>query len=144
MIIGNWAVPTLLAHGGEAIQQRLVPPSLRGDITWCQMFSEPGAGSDLAALTTKAEKVEGGWRINGQKVWTSGAAGSDFAILLARTGREAAKHKGISYFVLDMTTPGIRSEEHTSELQSLMRNSYAVFCLQTKNNHNKHKYNKQY
>ncbi|HEY9566016.1 MAG TPA: acyl-CoA dehydrogenase family protein, partial [Nocardioides sp.] len=107
MIIGNWAVPTLLAHGDEAIQQRLVPPSLRGDITWCQMFSEPGAGSDLAALTTKAEKVEGGWRINGQKVWTSGAAGSDFAILLARTDREAAKHKGISYFVLDMTTPGI-------------------------------------
>src|SRR3546814_820731 len=71
------------------------------------MFSEPGAGSDLSDLTTKAEKVEGGWRINGQKVWTSGAAGSDFAILLARTDREAAKHKGISYFVLDMTTPGI-------------------------------------
>src|SRR3546814_18141492 len=70
------------------------------------MFSEPGAGSDLSALTTKAEKVEGGWRINGQKVWTSGAAGSDFAILLARTDSEAVKHKGISYFVLDITTPG--------------------------------------
>src|SRR3546814_12755220 len=107
MIIGNWAVPTLLAHGGEAIQQRLVPPSLRGDITWCQMFSEPGAGSDLAALTTKAEKVEGGWRINGQTVWTSGAAGSDFAILLARTDRAAAKPKGISHSLHAMHTPAI-------------------------------------
>ncbi|MDT0203141.1 acyl-CoA dehydrogenase [Nocardioides sp. AE5] len=107
MIIGNWAVPTLLAHGDAALQERLVPPSLRGELEWCQMFSEPGAGSDLAALTTRADKVDGGWRINGQKVWTSGATHSDYAILLARTDREVAKHKGISYFVLDMTTPGI-------------------------------------
>ncbi|KQY50969.1 acyl-CoA dehydrogenase [Nocardioides sp. Root140] len=107
MIIGNWAVPTLLAHGDSAIQDRLVPPSLRGDIEWCQMFSEPGAGSDLAALSTRAEKIEGGWRINGQKVWTSGARSSDFAILLARTDKDVPKHKGLSYFVLDMTTPGI-------------------------------------
>ncbi|QIX25625.1 acyl-CoA dehydrogenase [Nocardioides sp. JQ2195] len=107
MIIGNWAVPTLIAHGDAAIQERLVPPSLRGDIEWCQMFSEPGAGSDLAALSTRAEKVDGGWRINGQKVWTSGARSSDFAILLARTDKDVAKHKGLSYFVLDMATPGI-------------------------------------
>ncbi|WP_067439519.1 acyl-CoA dehydrogenase [Nocardioides jensenii] len=107
MIIGNWAVPTLLAHGDAAIQERLVPPSLRGEIEWCQMFSEPGAGSDLAALSTRAEKVDGGWRVNGQKVWTSGARSSDFAILLARTDKDVPKHKGLSYFVLDMTTPGI-------------------------------------
>lgn len=107
MIIGNWAVPTLLAHGDTTLQEQLVPASLRGEIEWCQMFSEPGAGSDLASLSTRAEKVEGGWRITGQKVWTSGARTSDYAILLARTDREVALHKGISYFVLKMTTPGI-------------------------------------
>jgi alkylation response protein AidB-like acyl-CoA dehydrogenase len=107
MIIGNWVVPTLLAHGTPAQQERFVPPSLRGDLVWCQLFSEPGAGSDLAALTTRAEKVEGGWRVNGQKVWTSGAAESDYGVLLARTDPDAAKHRGLSYLVLDMRTPGI-------------------------------------
>lgn len=107
MIIGNWVVPTLIEHGSEEQLQRFVPPSLRGDLVWCQLFSEPGAGSDLAALRTRAEKVEGGWRINGQKVWTSMAREADFGILLARTDQDAPKHKGLSYFVLDMSSPGI-------------------------------------
>ncbi|TDD35041.1 acyl-CoA dehydrogenase [Actinomadura sp. KC06] len=107
MIIGNWVVPTLIAHGSPAQHERFLPPSLRGDIRWCQLFSEPGAGSDLAALTTRAEKVEGGWRITGQKVWTSMAREADWGILLARTDPSVPKHKGLSYFLLDMNSPGI-------------------------------------
>ncbi|MCU1595321.1 MAG: putative acyl-CoA dehydrogenase, partial [Frankiales bacterium] len=90
--------------------ERFVRPTLHGDITWCQLFSEPGAGSDLSGLTTKAEKVEGGWRINGQKVWTSVAQRSDWGILLARTsgdGKGPDRAKGISYFLLDMKSPGV-------------------------------------
>jgi alkylation response protein AidB-like acyl-CoA dehydrogenase len=107
MVIGNWVLPTLLEHGSPEQQERLVPPSLRGELVWCQLFSEPGAGSDLASLTTRAEKVDGGWRVTGQKVWTSGATESDFGVLLARTDATVAKHRGLSYFVLDMRTPGI-------------------------------------
>ncbi|WP_300680257.1 acyl-CoA dehydrogenase [Nocardioides sp.] len=107
MVIGNWVVPTLIEHGDDAQQQRFVPPSLAGGLVWCQLFSEPGAGSDLAGLSTRAEKVDGGWKINGQKVWTSLARDADYGILLARTDAGVAKHKGLSYFVLDMTTPGI-------------------------------------
>ncbi|NLU81654.1 acyl-CoA dehydrogenase [Rhodococcus sp. HNM0569] len=102
MIIGNWVVPTLIAHGSDAQRERFVPPSLRGDIVWCQLFSEPGAGSDLAALTTKATKVDGGWRLQGQKVWTSMARDADWGICLARTDASAPKHKGLSYFLVDM------------------------------------------
>ncbi len=107
MVIGNWVVPTLVEHGSPEQLDRFVPPSLRGDLVWCQLFSEPGAGSDLAGLRTRAEKVEGGWRVNGQKVWTSMARGADFGILLARTDQDAPKHKGLSYFLLDMSSPGI-------------------------------------
>jgi alkylation response protein AidB-like acyl-CoA dehydrogenase len=107
MVIGNWVLPTLLEHGSPEQLERLVPPSLRGDLVWCQLFSEPGAGSDLASLTTRAEKVDGGWSITGQKVWTSGATESDFGVLLARTDPTVAKHRGLSYFVLDMRSPGI-------------------------------------
>lgn len=107
MIIGNWVVPTLIEHGSAVQQERFIPPSLSGEIVWCQLFSEPGAGSDLAGLTTRAEKVDGGWRINGQKVWTSGAREAHFGVLLARTDADVPKHKGISYFVLDMSAPGI-------------------------------------
>ena len=110
LVIGGWAAPTIVAHGTPEQHERFVRPTLHGRITWCQMFSEPGAGSDLASLTTKAEKVEGGWRINGQKIWTSLADAADWAILLARTsgtGRGPDRHKGITYFLLDMTTPGV-------------------------------------
>ncbi|XRQ04726.1 acyl-CoA dehydrogenase [Actinomadura welshii] len=107
MVIGNWVVPTLIAHGSPAQHERFLPGSLRGDVRWCQLFSEPGAGSDLAALATRAEKVEGGWRITGQKVWTSMAREADWGILLARTDPSVPKHKGLSYFLLDMASPGI-------------------------------------
>jgi alkylation response protein AidB-like acyl-CoA dehydrogenase len=107
MIVGEWAVPTIIAHGSDAQRERFVSPSLRGDIQWCQLFSEPGAGSDLASLRTRAEKVDGGWLLNGQKVWTSRARDADFGICLARTDPEAPKHRGISYFLVDMTSSGV-------------------------------------
>ncbi|OXM42409.1 acyl-CoA dehydrogenase [Amycolatopsis alba] len=107
MVIGDWVVPTLVAHGSPEQQRSWIPPSLRGDVVWCQLFSEPGAGSDLAGLSTRAEKVDGGWRITGQKVWTSGAHEAGLGILLARTDPAAPRHRGLSYFVLDMTSPGI-------------------------------------
>lgn len=107
MIIGGWVVPTLIAHGDDTQRERFLAPSLRGDIRWCQLFSEPGAGSDLAGLTTRAEKVDGGWRVSGQKVWTSMARDAHWGVLLARTDTGVPKHKGISYFLLDMTSPGL-------------------------------------
>jgi alkylation response protein AidB-like acyl-CoA dehydrogenase len=105
--VGAWVLPTLVVHGTEAQQERWVPPTLRGELSWCQMFSEPGAGSDLASLTTKAVRVDGGWSISGQKVWTTMADLADWAICLARTDPSAPKHEGITCFIVDMTTPGI-------------------------------------
>src|SRR5699024_2966973 len=105
LVIGAWAAPTIIAHGTEEQIARFVPATLRGDIAWCQLFSEPGAGSDLAALRTTAERVDGGWKLNGQKVWNSLAVDSDWAICLARTDKEAPKHKGITYFLVDMKAP---------------------------------------
>jgi len=105
--VAAWALPTLIAHGTQEQQDRYVLPTLRGDLLWCQLFSEPGAGSDLAALTTRATRVDGGWELTGQKVWTSVAARADVGICLARTDPDAAKHDGITYFVVDMRSPGI-------------------------------------
>ena len=105
--IGAWAAPTILEHGTDEQRERFVGPTLRGELTWCQLFSEPGAGSDLASLRTRAVRVEGGWRLTGQKVWTSLAHQSDVAICLARTDPEAPQHQGISYFIVDMRAEGI-------------------------------------
>ncbi|WP_317495860.1 acyl-CoA dehydrogenase [Haloechinothrix sp. LS1_15] len=109
LMIGTWAVPTIIAHGTEEQARRFVTPTLRGQLIWCQLFSEPGAGSDLASLRTTATRVDGGWVLNGQKVWTSMAAEADWAICLARTDPDAPKHKGISYFLVDMRRDGIET-----------------------------------
>ncbi|EHI13060.1 acyl-CoA dehydrogenase domain-containing protein [Mycolicibacterium thermoresistibile ATCC 19527] len=107
LVIGWWAVPTILSHGSPEQIERFVSPTLRGELEWCQLFSEPGAGSDLAALRTKAVRVDGGWRLTGQKVWTSAAHKADWGVCLARTDPDAPKHKGITYFLVDMKSPGI-------------------------------------
>jgi alkylation response protein AidB-like acyl-CoA dehydrogenase len=105
--IAEWILPSVLAAAPKDLQEKLIPPTQRGEIHWCQLFSEPGAGSDLASLATRATKVDGGWRINGHKIWTSLAQYADLGALLARTDPEAGKHRGIGYFILDMRSPGI-------------------------------------
>lgn len=107
MGIAAWLIPSIVAFGTDEQKQRFLPPTFRGEMIWCQLFSEPGAGSDLAGLTTKATKVDGGWRITGQKIWTTGAQFSQWGALLARTEPSAPKHNGITYFLLDMKSPGV-------------------------------------
>lgn len=107
LVIGWWAMPTIFQAGDPAQIERFALPTLRGELTWCQLFSEPGAGSDLASLATVAIREEGGWRLVGQKIWNSMAAEADWAICLARTDKNAPKHKGITYFLVDMRSPGI-------------------------------------
>jgi alkylation response protein AidB-like acyl-CoA dehydrogenase len=98
--------PTLLEYGNEAQKQRHIPPITRGEIRWCQGFSEPGAGSDLASLQTKAEDKGDHYLVNGQKIWTSGAQWADWCFCLVRTD-PTKKHEGISFLLIDMKTPGI-------------------------------------
>jgi alkylation response protein AidB-like acyl-CoA dehydrogenase len=105
--IAAWIVPSIVAFGTDEQKQRFLPPTFRGEMTWCQLFSEPGAGSDLAGLTTKANKTDGGWRITGQKIWTTAAQFSQWGALLARTDPNAPKHNGITYFLLDMSSEGV-------------------------------------
>jgi alkylation response protein AidB-like acyl-CoA dehydrogenase len=105
--IAEWILPSVLAAAPKDLQESLIPATQRGDIHWCQLFREPGAGSDLASLATRATKVDGGWRINGHKIWTSLAQYADLGGLLARTDPEASKHRGIGYFILDMRSPGV-------------------------------------
>ena len=107
-IIGQgMCAPTLMAYASEAHKQRYLPKIASGEEVWCQLFSEPVAGSDLAGIRTKAEKDGDDWVVNGQKVWTSGAHYSDYGLLITRTDPTVAKHKGLTMFFLDMKSPGV-------------------------------------
>ncbi|STZ38965.1 acyl-CoA dehydrogenase YdiO [Mycobacteroides abscessus] len=107
-VIGyGMAAPTVLAHGQPELIRRILRPLFTGEELWCQLFSEPGAGSDLAGLATRAVRDGDEWVINGQKVWTSGAHQARWALLVARSNPDVAKHRGLTYFVVDMTDPGV-------------------------------------
>jgi alkylation response protein AidB-like acyl-CoA dehydrogenase len=101
------AAPTILEHGPDELRRRFLRSIATGEAVWCQLFSEPGAGSDLAGLTTRAELDGDVWRVSGQKVWNTGAVHADFGLLLARTDWDAPKHRGITYFVLPMKQAGV-------------------------------------
>lgn len=101
------AAETILAHGSDAQKRRYLRPILTGEHAWCQLFSEPGSGSDLAGATTRAERVADGWVVNGQKVWTTSAHHADYGLLLARTDWDVPKHQGLSYFLLNMRQPAV-------------------------------------
>jgi alkylation response protein AidB-like acyl-CoA dehydrogenase len=103
----GWVAPTLMAYGEPWMKERFIRRILSGEERWCQGFSEPGAGSDLASVQTRAVRDGDDYVVSGQKIWTSGAHISDWMILLARTDPSAPKHRGLSYFLLDMKTPGI-------------------------------------
>ncbi|NUS07738.1 MAG: acyl-CoA dehydrogenase, partial [Nonomuraea sp.] len=105
--IAAWAVPSIATYGTREQQERFLPRTFTGEIVWCQLFSEPGAGSDLAGLATKATRVEGGWSLSGQKIWTSLAQYAHWGICLARTSPERPKHQGITYFLVDMASSGV-------------------------------------
>ncbi len=102
-------IPTLIKHGSKEHMMRHVKPALTGDEIWCQLFSEPAAGSDVAGIRTRAKRDGDNWIVNGQKVWTTGAHFSDFGLLLVRTDPDVAKHKGLTMFFLDMKSKGVEA-----------------------------------
>ena len=102
------AAPVILEHGSEELKQRFIRPTVTGEITWCQLFSEPAAGSDLAGLRARARRDGDEWLVSGQKVWSTGAATADFGLLLARTDVDVPKHRGITAFVLPMRQGGVQ------------------------------------
>lgn len=103
----NLVGPTIMLHGTDAQKAEHLPPMLRGEVAWCQGFSEPGSGSDLASLQTRAVRDGDDYVVNGQKIWTSGAHRADWMFMMARTDPDAPKHRGISYLLLDMKSPGV-------------------------------------
>ncbi len=105
--IGGWVMLTIVQHGTAEQLERWVRPTLLGELRWCQLFSEPNAGSDAAAITTKATRVDGGWLVNGQKVWTSGAQACNRGLATVRTDPEAAKHAGVTTVAIDLTAAGV-------------------------------------
>jgi acyl-CoA dehydrogenase len=107
MIGQGFVAPTLMAYASEEHKRRFLPPLARGDAIWCQLFSEPGAGSDLAGVRMRATRCDEGWRLSGQKVWTSGAHHSEWGIVLVRTDLDAPKHQGLTMFFVRMDSPGI-------------------------------------
>ena len=117
----NLAGPTILEHGSDELKRRFLRPTVAGEISWCQLFSEPGAGSDLAGLQTRAQRDSDGFVVSGQKVWNTSAHHADFGLLLARTDWDVPKHRGITYFILPMRQPGV-------EVRPLRQmNGYASF-----------------
>jgi alkylation response protein AidB-like acyl-CoA dehydrogenase len=106
--LGEWVVPTLLQHGSKEQVDRLIWPSLEGELRWCQLFSEPGAGSDAAAVATKATRVDDGWVVSGQKVWTSDAVNCQRGLATVRTDPNVRKHKGITAMIIDLADPAVR------------------------------------
>jgi alkylation response protein AidB-like acyl-CoA dehydrogenase len=106
--LGEWVVPTLLQHGSAEQVDRLIWPSLEGELRWCQLFSEPGAGSDAAAVATKARRVDGGWVVSGQKVWTSDAVNCQRGLATVRTDPNVRKHKGITAMIIDLNDSAVR------------------------------------
>ena len=115
---GIWMLgPALLQFGTEEQKQHYLPPIARGEIRWCQGYSEPGAGSDLASLQTRCEDKGDHWLVNGQKIWTSYADKADWIFALVRTDREAPKHRGISFVLIDMRTPGVDDAPDQADLR---------------------------
>lgn len=107
MISQGFIAPTLMGFAGDAQKREFLPAIARGDSIWCQMFSEPGAGSDLAGVRTRAQRVDGGWTLKGQKVWTSGAHYAAWGMALVRTNPDVVKHKGLTMMFLKMDSPGL-------------------------------------